>query len=55
MQPVAETKAGGESVEGHAKVGAGTIWTEPIKRVSDQQDLDTTLNNIDASFPKASS
>jgi len=37
-----------------AKVGAGTFWTEPIKWISGQQDLDTTLNNIDASFPKAS-
>ena len=38
-----------------AKVGAGTFWTEPVKWLSGQQDLDTTLNNIDASFPKASS
>ena len=38
-----------------AKVGAGTFWTEPVKWISGQQDLDTTLNNIDASFPKASS
>ena len=38
-----------------AKVGAGSFWTEPIKWISGQQDLDTTLNNIDASFPKASS
>jgi alpha-glucoside transport system substrate-binding protein len=35
-----------------AKVGAGTFWTEPVKWLSGQQDLDTTLNNIDASFPK---
>ena len=38
-----------------AKVGAGTFWTEPIKWVAGQQDLDTTLNNIDNSFPKTSS
>jgi len=38
-----------------AKVGAGSFWTEPVKWISGQQDLDTTLNNIDASFPKASS
>ena len=37
------------------KVGAGTFWTEPVKWISGQQDLDTTLNAIDASFPKASS
>ena len=37
-----------------AKVGAGTFWTEPIKWISGQEDLDTALNNIDASFPKAS-
>jgi alpha-glucoside transport system substrate-binding protein len=38
-----------------AKVGAGTFWTEPVKWISGQEDLDTALNNIDASFPKASS
>jgi len=38
-----------------AKVGAGTFWTEPIKWISGSQDLDTTLNNIDASWPKAAS
>lgn len=37
-----------------AKVGAGTFWTEPVKWISGQEDLDTALNNIDASFPKAS-
>ena len=37
-----------------AQVGAGTFWTEPIKWLSGQQDLDTTLNAIDASFPKSS-
>ena len=35
-----------------AKVGAGTFWTEPVKWISGQQDLDTTLNNIDNSFPR---
>jgi alpha-glucoside transport system substrate-binding protein len=38
-----------------AKVGAGTFWTEPVKWISGQQDLDTTLNNIDDSFPKSGS
>jgi alpha-glucoside transport system substrate-binding protein len=38
-----------------AKVGAGTFWTEPVKWLSGQQDLDTTLNNIDDSFPKTGS
>lgn len=38
-----------------AKVGAGTFWTEPIKWISGTQDLDVTLNNIDASWPKAAS
>jgi alpha-glucoside transport system substrate-binding protein len=38
-----------------AKVGAGTFWTEPVKWLSGQQDLETTLNNIDASFPKTGS
>ncbi len=37
-----------------AKVGAGTFWTEPVKWISGQEDLTTALNNIDASFPKAS-
>jgi alpha-glucoside transport system substrate-binding protein len=38
-----------------AKVGAGTFWTQPVKWLSGQQDLDTTLNNIDESFPKTGS
>lgn len=38
-----------------AKVGAGTFWSEPVKWLSGQQDLDTTLNNIDDSFPKSGS
>ena len=37
-----------------AKVGAGSFWTEPVKWINGQQDLDTTLNNIDASWPKSS-
>lgn len=35
-----------------AKVGAGTFWTEPVKWISGQQDLDATLKRIDTSFPK---
>jgi alpha-glucoside transport system substrate-binding protein len=38
-----------------AKVGAGTFWTEPVKWISGQEDLDTALKNIDASFPKTGS
>ncbi|GAA2033595.1 ABC transporter substrate-binding protein [Terrabacter terrae] len=38
-----------------AKVGAGTFWTEPVKWLSGQQDLNATLDNIDASFPKSGS
>lgn len=38
-----------------AKVGAGSFWREPVKWISGQQDLDTTLNNIDDSFPKTGS
>ncbi|HRW18006.1 MAG TPA: extracellular solute-binding protein [Dermatophilaceae bacterium] len=34
-----------------AKVGAGTFWTEPIKWISGSQDLNTTLTNIDNSWP----
>ena len=36
-------------------VPTGTFWTEPVKWLSGQQDLDTTLNNIDDSFPKTGS
>jgi alpha-glucoside transport system substrate-binding protein len=36
-----------------AKVGAGTFWTEPVKWLSGQQELDETLEKIDASFPKS--
>ena len=38
-----------------AKVGAGTFWTEPVKWLTGGQDLNTTLDNIDASFPKSGS
>ena len=38
-----------------AKVGAGTFWTEPIKWINGSQDLNTTLSNIDASWPKSAS
>ena len=34
------------------EVGAGTFWTEMTTWISDGQDLDTTLKNIDASWPK---
>jgi alpha-glucoside transport system substrate-binding protein len=33
------------------EVGAGTFWSEITAWVSDSQDLDTTLKNIDASWP----
>jgi len=33
------------------EVGAGTFWTEMTAWISDQQDLDTTLKNIDDSWP----
>lgn len=33
-----------------AKVGAGTFWTEPIKWVTGQADLDEALDKIDSSF-----
>lgn len=36
-----------------AKVGAGTFWTEPVKWLAGQQDLDATLTTIDESFAKA--
>lgn len=36
-----------------AVVGAGTFWTEPTKWISGQEDLDTALSNIDASYPKS--
>lgn len=35
-----------------AEVGQGTFWTEPIKLLTGSQDLDTTLANISASWPK---
>jgi alpha-glucoside transport system substrate-binding protein len=33
------------------EVGAGSFWKEMTAWISDQQDLDTTLSNIDASWP----
>lgn len=33
------------------EVGAGTFWKEMTAWISDQQDLDTTLTNIDESWP----
>ena len=33
------------------EVGAGTFWKEMTAWIADQQDLDTTLKNIDASWP----
>ena len=36
-----------------AAVGTGTFWSEMVKLVSGSQDIDTTLNNIEASWPAA--
>ena len=33
-------------------VGSGTFWSEMVKLVVGSQDIDTTLNNIEASWPK---
>lgn len=33
-------------------VGSGTFWSEMVKLVNGGQDIDTTLNNIEASWPK---
>ena len=33
------------------EVGAGSFWREMTAWISDQQDLDTTLTNIDESWP----
>lgn len=33
-------------------VGSGTFWSEMVKLVSGSQDVDTTLNNIEASWPQ---
>jgi alpha-glucoside transport system substrate-binding protein len=33
-------------------VGAGTFWKEMTNYVSGQEDLDTALKNIDASWPQ---
>jgi alpha-glucoside transport system substrate-binding protein len=34
-----------------AEVGAGAFWRQPVAWIVDQQDLDTTLSNIDAAWP----
>lgn len=34
-------------------VGAGAFWTEMVSYVNDQQDLQTTLSNIDAAWPSS--
>ena len=33
------------------EVGAGSFWKEMTKWIADSQDLDTTLKNIDDSWP----
>ncbi len=35
-----------------AAVGSGTFWTESVKLINGSQDITTTLNNIEASWPK---
>jgi len=35
-----------------AAVGSGTFWTESVKLINGQQDIDKTLTNIAASWPK---
>jgi alpha-glucoside transport system substrate-binding protein len=35
-----------------AAVGSGSFWSESVKLVNGSQDIDTTLNNIEASWPK---
>ncbi len=35
-----------------AAVGQGTFWSENVKLVNGSQDIDTTLANIEASWPK---
>ena len=35
------------------EVGAGTFWKDMTAWISGQQDLDTTLSNIDASWPSS--
>lgn len=34
-------------------VGSGSFWRQPVAWVSGQQDLNTTLKNLDASVPKS--
>ena len=35
-----------------AAVGSGSFWSEMVKLVNGAQNIDTTLNNIEASWPK---
>jgi alpha-glucoside transport system substrate-binding protein len=35
------------------EVGAGTFWKDMTAWISGQQDLDTTLTNIDSSWPSS--
>ncbi len=35
-----------------AAVGSGTFWSESVKLINGSQDIDTTLKNIQASWPK---
>ena len=35
-----------------AAVGSGTFWSESVKLINGSQDIDTTLSNIAASWPK---
>ncbi len=35
-----------------AAVGSGTFWSESVKLINGSQDIDTTLKNIAASWPK---
>jgi alpha-glucoside transport system substrate-binding protein len=35
-----------------AAVGSGTFWSETVKLINGSQDIDTTLKNIEASWPK---
>ncbi len=35
------------------EVGSGSFWKEMTAWIADQQDLDTTLQNIDASYPQS--
>lgn len=35
-----------------AQVGAGSFWSESVAWIADNQDLETTLSNIDATWPE---